>query len=252
MRFLTLLCASALVVCSLLAQDSAQTSLGSEASTRTHISGIRIYSISGKPFSGTDSVDWTRILEDGSEVATHHDARLARDSQGRIYRERVTRFPANSDQKSHVMEIEIMDPMAHTHTTCDVVARHCNITSYNGPVSVPSKPIGTFGNGQRSIARENIGNDTIDGLDAVGTRETLSIAAGVEGNSQPMTIVEEAWYSPELEVNLSISRKDPREGTVVIHVVDLSRSDPDPALFQVPANYTVSDTRHSTPGKSEN
>lgn len=252
MRFLTVLCAFAFLATSLLAQTVAQTSLGSEATTRTHINGIRILPVSGKPFSGTDSVDWTRVLEDGSAVARHHDAKLARDSQGRIYRENVTGVPANSGQKSHVFEILIMDPVAHTRTTCEVAARHCNITSYNAPASIPAKPVGTFGNDQRSVSRENIGNDNISGLDVIGTRETLTIAARVEGNSQPLTIIEEAWYSPELEVNLSISRKDPREGTVVVHVVDLSRSEPDPALFQVPENYSVSDTRHSTPTNSEN
>jgi hypothetical protein len=51
-------------------------------------------------------------------------------------------------------------------------------------------------------------------------------------------------------VNLSVTRKDPRQGTVVIHVLDLSRSEPDPSLFQVPANFTVQDHRQSA--KSEN
>jgi hypothetical protein len=250
MRFLTVLCASVFLGCSLAAQNSVQTSLGPEASTHVRIDGIHILPLSGKPFSGIDSVNWTRVLEDGSEVAMHHEAKLARDSQGRIYRERVSILPANSNQKSHINEIQIMDPVAHTRTICDVATRHCNITNYNAPPSVPSKPLGTFGNGQRSVSRENIGNDNIDGLDVIGTRETLTIAVGVEGNSQPLTIVEEGWYSPDLEVNLSVSRKDPRGGTVVVHVVDLSRSDPDPSLFQVPANYTVSDTRQSA--KSEN
>jgi hypothetical protein len=250
MRSLTLLCAFTFVACSLPGQGSAQTSSGPEASTRTHINGIRILPLPGKPFSGVDSIDWTRVLEDGSEVATHTDAKLARDAEGRIYRENVSRVPANSGQPSRVNEILIMDPVAHTRTICEVAARHCNITSYNMPASIPPKPTGTFGNDKRSISRANIGNDKIDGLDVIGTREIVTIAAGVEGNSQPLSVVEEAWYSPDLEVNLSISRKDPREGTVVVHVVDLNRSDPDPALFQIPANYTVSDTRPTA--KAEN
>jgi hypothetical protein len=250
MRFLTVLCASAFFGSFLAAQNSSQTSYVPEASTHVRIDGIRILPAPGKPFSGVDSGNWTRVLEDGSEVAMHYDAKLARDAQGRIYRERASQFPANSDQKSRVTEIQIMDPVAHTRTTCEVAARHCNITGYNARTSLPAKPLGIFGNDQRRVSRENIGNDNIDGLDVVGTRETLTLAAGVEGNSQALTIVEEGWYSPELEVNLTVSRKDPREGTVVVHVVDLSRSDPDPSLFQVPANFTVSDTRPSA--KTEN
>jgi hypothetical protein len=53
----------------------------------------------------------------------------------------------------------------------------------------------------------------------------------------------EFWYSSDLEINLSVTRKDPREGTQVIQLVDLSRSEPDPSLFQVPADFTVADMR---------
>lgn len=90
----------------------------------------------------------------------------------------------------------------------------------------------------------------MDGIDVIGTRETLTINAGVEGNSQPLSITEEFWYARDLEVNLSVTRRDPREGTVVIHVIDLSRSEPDPSLFQIPANFLVEDHRRSA--KSEN
>jgi hypothetical protein len=232
------------------AQTASPVFLGSEATTRTHINGIRILPVSGKPFSGSDSVDWTRTLDDGNIVAMHNDAKLARDSQGRIYRENVTRFPANSGEKSRVEEFIIRDPAAHTETTCKVASRHCNITGYFVAAFIPPKPLGTFNDGNRTIVRESLGNDVIDGLNVVGTRETGVTAAGVEGNSQPLTNVEESWYSPDLEVNLSIARKDPRVGALVIHVVDLQRADPDPALFEVPAGYTVTDTRRSV--KPEN
>ena len=53
----------------------------------------------------------------------------------------------------------------------------------------------------------------------------------------------EFWYSPDLEVNLSVTRKDPRDGTQTIHVADLSRSDPNPAMFQIPSGYVVLDHR---------
>lgn len=238
-----------LVVCAfisgtLLAQNSAEPSLQPDGSTHVSIHGIEILPVKGKPFSGSDSIDWTRTLEDGSIVATHQDAKLARDSQGRIYRENVTRFPANSEEKSRVKEIIILDPVARTRTVCVLAARHCQVANYNAPTaSAPPKPIGVFDNGKRSLSREGLGTDTIDGLSVVGTRETLITQAGVEGNSQPLSSTEEFWYSPDLEVNLSITRKDPRQGTVVIHVVDLSTSEPDPSLFRVPANFIIEDHR---------
>jgi hypothetical protein len=107
----------------------------------------RFFPVAGKPFSGSDSVDWTQTLADGSIVVTHHDAKLARDSQGRIYRERVTRFPVNSGQQSIVKEIIIRDPVVHTETTCVVASRHCTVTGYYTPTSSPSKLDGLSNNG---------------------------------------------------------------------------------------------------------
>ncbi|AXC14647.1 hypothetical protein ACPOL_5399 [Acidisarcina polymorpha] len=44
-------------------------------------------------------------------------------------------------------------------------------------------------------------------------------------------------------MNVSVTRKDPQEGTQVIHLRDLSRSEPDPAVFETPANFTMHDLR---------
>ncbi|MGB7731101.1 MAG: hypothetical protein WBL50_23975 [Candidatus Acidiferrum sp.] len=249
MRFLTRLGICAFLAGALLAQHSTAQSLGPDGDTRVSINGIRILPVTGKPFSGSDSIDWTRTLEDGSVVAMHQNAKLARDGQGRIYREKVTRFPANSGQKSRVNEIIIMDPVAHTRTDCVMAGRRCNVTDYYSPTSFALPPAGAFDNGKRELSRESLGTDTIDGLNVVGTRETLTVNAGIEGNSQPLSSIEETWYSPDLEVNLLVTRRDPRQGTVVIHVVDLSRSEPDPSLFQIPANFLVEDHRQAA--KSE-
>jgi hypothetical protein len=80
------------------------------------------------------------------------------------------------------------------------------------------KTEGTFNNGRRSLTREHFGTDTIDGLSVIGTRETVTTSTGVEGKSQPVVSSEESWYSPDLEVNLIVTRKDPLQGTIVIHV----------------------------------
>jgi hypothetical protein len=245
MRFSILLVPCAWLAGVVLAQDSAGTFLGPEGSAQVSIHGIKIPSLTGKPFSGSDSIDWTRTLEDGSVLALHQDAKLARDGQGRVYREKSTRFPANSDQKSRVLAIFIMDPVAHTRTECVLATRRCEVDDFQGVRPPAPLPEGSFSNGKSNVVRESLGTDSIDGLEVVGTRETVSMNPGVVGNTDPLTTMDEYWYSPDLEVNLSITRKDPREGTLVIHVVDLARSEPDPSLFQVPANFRVEDQRRS-------
>jgi hypothetical protein len=239
MRRFALLTALLLLAVTFFAQESEVR--GPDGGTRTRVEGIQILPVAGKPFSGIDSIDWTRTLEDGTVVSTHLEARLARDSQGRIYRERVSFVPANSEEHSKVREIIISDPTTHTRVTCSNATRHCNVTKYFAPTSFKALPTGPFDDGKRVLAREGLGSDTFDDLNVIGTRETITTAAGVVGNSSPLVTTREFWYSPDLEVNLSVTRKDPREGTQVIHVTNLSRSEPDAALFQVPSNYVIED-----------
>jgi hypothetical protein len=221
------------------AQESDETMRGPDGGTRIHVSGIEILPVSGKPFSGRSTTEWTRTLEDGTVVSTHLFAMVARDGQGRIYRELRHFTPVNSDEESKLIEIRILDPVAHTRTSCNVATKRCDVSTYHAPTSIKLRPAGPFDNGKRSLTRESIGNDTIDGIDLVGTRETVTVAAGVIGNSQPLVITREFWYSPDLQVNLAITRKDPREGTQAVRVGDVSRAEPDPAMFRIPAGFTV-------------
>jgi hypothetical protein len=250
LRALLWFAGSALLACSVIGQETTEPSRGPDGGTRTHVDGIQVLPVAGKPFSGQDSIEWTRTLEDGSSVTTHLTALVARDGQGRIHRERVRFVPANSNQQSKPFEITILDPAEHTRTICDVSAHHCSITNYSMPVKFAALPAGPLDNGKRFLARESLGSNTMDDLNVVGTRETLTINAGVIGNNQPVVTTREFWYSSDLEINLSVTRKDPREGTQVLQIVGLSRSDPDASLFQVPAEFTVEDTRASA--KTEN
>ncbi len=239
MKFCALLAVSLLFACSLVAQESEGPSRGPDGGTRTHVGGIEILPVTGKPFSGRDSIDWTRTLEDGTVQTTHLDANLARDSQGRIYREHRSFVPANGGERSRLNEIILSDPITHTRTTCVVSSHRCTVGRYYAPASFTLRPVGPFDSAKRYLTRESLGSDSINGLNVVGTRETISINPGVLGNNQALVTTREFWYSPDLQVNLSVTRQDPREGTQVINVVDLSRSEPDPSLFHVPAGYVV-------------
>jgi hypothetical protein len=158
--------------------------------------------------------------------------------------------PANSNEQSRPMEMIILDPAEHTRTTCTIASRHCTVTDYSAPLKFATAPAGSLDNGKRFLTRESLGTEVVDDLSVVGTRETLTINAGVIGNSQPVVTTREFWYSSDLEINLSVTRKDPREGTQVIQLLDLSRSEPDAALFRVPSDFAIEDQR--APAKTGN
>jgi hypothetical protein len=237
---LALLVGSLLFACTLAAQESSEPSRGPDGGTRFRVAGIEVLPVAGKPFTGHDTIEWTRNLEDGTVVTTHLEAVVARDSQGRIYRERRTFVPVNTPaQQSQLVEIIFLDPAAHTRTTCTVATRHCAVTGYFARASYAPPQAGPLANGTRYLSRESLGANVVDDLDVVGTRETLAIDAGAVGNNRPLVATREFWYSPDLQTNLSVTRKDPREGTQVIRLVDLSRTEPDPALFQLPPGFSM-------------
>jgi hypothetical protein len=243
MKLYALLAAFLVLTYTLAAQESDETFRGPDRGTIVRVPGIQILPVAGRPFSGRDHIEWTRTLGDGTVVTTHLYAFLARDGQGRIYREHVSFVPMNSNQQSRRREMDLLDPVAHTRTTCMVATRKCTITDYHASTSFTPGPVGAFDKGTRYLSRESLGTDVVDGLNVVGTRETVTISAGAVGNSQPLVTTKEFWYSPELQVNLAVTRKDPRDGTQMIQVVDLSRSEPDAATFQVPSGYAVEDIR---------
>jgi biopolymer transport protein ExbD len=64
-----------------------------------------------------------------------------------------------------------------------MVASHlCTVTGYFSSTSYTPMPEGPFDGGKRFLTRESLGYDSIDGLDVVGTRETITLDAGVVGN----------------------------------------------------------------------
>ena len=88
---------------------------------------------------------------------------------------------------------------------------------------------------------EDLGQQTIEGVAATGTRKTITIPAGQIGNEQPISIVSENWYSPELKMTIVSKRNDPRVGETEFRLTNIQRGEPAASLFQVPAGYEVRD-----------
>lgn len=233
-----------IAISSLQAQTAPQPQRGPDGTSRTSMPGIEVYPFSGMPFSGKDNIVWTRTADGGGTITTYVEANVARDSQGRVYRERHRYSPTNTNSQSTLTEFFVLDPTAHTRTTCIYAMHHCSITFYHSPLSIRERPAGPYGNGQFFLTRESLGNQTIDDLPVLGTRETTSISAGAIGNNQPLAYSREFWYSPDLKINLTVTRNDPREGKVDIHLTILSRAEPDPSIFTIPSGFTVQDDRN--------
>jgi hypothetical protein len=81
----------------------------------------------------------------------------------------------------------------------------------------------------------------MEGILVEGVRHTTTWPVGSMGNDRPITQVNETWMSPELKVAVLTKNSDPRSGEHTQKLTNITRVEPDPSLFQPPADYTISE-----------
>ncbi len=94
---------------------------------------------------------------------------------------------------------------------------------------------------QGNVSTEDLGTQTMQGVQVTGTRTTRTIPAGEIGNDAPITVVTEVWTSPDLKTIIYSKRSDPRMGEQTFQLTNIDRSEPDASLFTVPADFKVVD-----------
>ena len=87
--------------------------------------------------------------------------------------------------------------------------------------------------------KESLGKQSFDGVEAEGTRNTVTIPAGAIGNERPIQIVSERWFSNELQTVVMSRHSDPRFGETSYRLTNINRAEPDRTLFEVPAGYQI-------------
>ena len=213
--------------------------------------------VTGAPFSGVAVTETTQTLADGNHITRKTQANLFRDSQGRVRREGTIQgvgpLAAAGQPKSFVF---IHDPVAKSNF---VLHPDTKIAENIG------RPFGKMKNGMKggsknkaqgnfeareqqeiasgNLKKEDLGTQTIGGVAAQGTRVTRIIPAGQIGNDKPIAIVNERWYSNDLQMVVMSKRSDPRFGETTYTVTNIQRAEPSASLFTVPSDYTVQQGR---------
>ena len=90
---------------------------------------------------------------------------------------------------------------------------------------------------------ESLGKQMLEGVEAEGTRATITIPAGSEGNDQAFDIVSESWYSPDLQMTVMSKHSDPRTGDNVYRLTNINRSEPSSSMFAPPSDFSVADVK---------
>lgn len=95
--------------------------------------------------------------------------------------------------------------------------------------------------------KEQLGKQIIEGVEAEGTRTTVTIPAGEIGNERAIEIVSERWYSPELQLVVMTRHSDPRSGETTYKLTNINRIEPAKTLFEVPPGFTVKEMKFGEP-----
>lgn len=219
--------------------------------------------VTGQPYSAMETTQFTQTLANGNQITRNEQTQVYRDGMGRVRTETTMTRPGaggQSTQGSRTM-VTIFDPVEGSMTRLDSLRMTADKTMLgtggaNGNPSRRGPPPNGSGRPENrgrpagatapQVLREDLGSRTIGSLTATGTRTTMTIPAGAEGNSQAMQTVREVWVSPDLQVAVMTTNTDPRSGTRVTQLTNVSRNEPDATLFQTPSGYAV--RTHSRPG----
>jgi hypothetical protein len=209
--------------------------------------------VTGAPFSGQEVTEETQTLANGNVITRKNQANVFRDSSGRVRTERTVpagRLAAGQTaaQAGTKTIVSIHDPVAGVSSELDTTAKTAHQMTLPNRGGNPDFQ-NRGGRGANAAASDanvvttDLGMQTINGVQATGTRVTRTIPAGQIGNAQAIQVVTETWRSADLQMPVMTKRTDPIHGNVVTQLTNITRSEPDPSLFQVPSDYTVTKGR---------
>jgi hypothetical protein len=196
--------------------------------------------VAGAPFSGQEVTTETQTLANGTHITNTMTATFYRDASGRTRVERTLSKvgPWSTSGQPKTM-VEIFDPVAGMRYMLNP-AKQTGEKETLPAANSNGRAARIAHNGNSSQATiTNLGSQTIQGLNVTGTLTTRVIPAGQMGNDQAITITDEKWYSPDLQMTVLTKHIDPRSGETDFAMQNISRTAPDASLFSPPSSYTL-------------
>jgi hypothetical protein len=188
----------------------------------------------GKPFSATVTTQTVQTYPDGTHVSQTTTMVEYRDAEGRVRTETNRRGSAPS--------VIIIDPVAGATYRLDpetkTALKTLSPARSAGAAALEAAEV-RLARSHSSDQSEDLGTAVVNGVTAHGARTTTVVPVGAIGNDREFRSVEERWFSSDLNLLVKSVTTDPRFGTTVYELTNVSRQTPEPSLFQVPPDYTV-------------
>ncbi len=89
-----------------------------------------------------------------------------------------------------------------------------------------------------TVPIENLGMKNVNGVMARGERTVTVISAAEIGANRDIRVVNERWYSDDLQLLIKSTNTDPRFGDTTYELTGITLGEQSPSLFEIPADYT--------------
>jgi hypothetical protein len=198
--------------------------------------GVFVTPIPNVPLMAVVNTQSSRILANGTTLNQKTLSAIARDDHGRIFNEKRALIPVSETATPPILVIRkntFIDPQ--NHVAWENTLRRPPSTV---PPEVGSIPLTGRSPASPYVKEEDLGTRRMEGVDVHGIRDTQTIPAEAAGGKDT-TVVDEYWYSEDLRLNMLVIHKDPRTGEQTTTVTQVTRSEPDPAIFEIPEGYKV-------------
>jgi hypothetical protein len=197
--------------------------------------------VKGAPYSAQFVTESTQTLGDGTRITRKSNGIVYRNIEGRTRREQTLGAIGPIAIEGEPPQIVfINDPVGGVHYVLDARKHTARKLPFRDAPPAPAQTQPSeFNEAGDPVKTEALGKRTIEGVEAEGTRSTITIPAGMVGNDRPLEIISERWYSAELQVVILSSHHDPFAGDNIYRLVNINRDEPALTLFQVPADYAV-------------
>ncbi len=207
------------------------------------------------PYTAEYKVTHVRALANGSMTTRESTEVVALDSQGRRMTSTTT-TPLSPDQ-TPTTHVTVFDPVAHTNSNWTAPGQKVTVLALSTPgaarpsceasmtAATPAHVGATFGVAGTQLQRpamEDLGTETIQGIEARGHRSITTIPAGKIGNDAPLQRTSETWTAITPGLTSLVVRQvtdDPQTGKMDKELVNFTQAEPDAAVFQPPAEYEV-------------
>ena len=202
------------------------------------------------PYTAEYKITRVQTLAGGATISHESTEVVAVDSQGRRMTATTT-VPTSGDQTPRT-HVSVFDPVARTNSNWSVPGQKATVMAMPPPTPgrncqstavAPATSASLAPRIERTKPEvEELGTETIQGIEAHGRRTIFTTPAGAIGNDEPLVRTSEMWTAVAPGLRGLMVREvtdDPQSGKMTKEMSNLTQAEPDASVFDPPAGYEI-------------